>query len=149
MGNRAVITLSNKTERAHGVGIYLHWNGGIESILAFLHVCKKRDYRSPGSDPVYAMARLCGVLHEFFGPAGSTGLGMGPLSALDCDNYDNGVFVIGGDWEIVDRWGAGSRRERTAAHLSPADVEKMHAIVESLDESLTAWEFATAARAAA
>ena len=34
MGNRAVITFSGS--RSTGVGIYLHWNGGLESVLAFL-----------------------------------------------------------------------------------------------------------------
>ncbi len=36
MGNRAVITASKSKDS--GLGIYLHWNGGIESVVAFLDV---------------------------------------------------------------------------------------------------------------
>lgn len=107
MGNRAVITAS----RSHtdGVGIYLHWNGGIESIEEFLATAKARGLRDPEEDESYAMARLCGLIHEFFGVESSTSLGINTLDRLDCDNWDNGVYVIGKNWEIVDRWGKGSK----------------------------------------
>lgn len=107
MGNRAVITAS-KT-RTKGVGIYLHWNGGEESVQAFLDVAKARGFRDPSSDETYGLARLCGLIHEFFGVDQDTSLGIGTLEQLDCDNYDNGVYVIGKDWQVVDRWGKGSR----------------------------------------
>lgn len=107
MGNRAVITAS-KT-RTKGVGIYLHWNGGEESVQAFLDVAKARGFRDPSSDESYGLARLCGLIHEFFGVDQDTSLGIGTLEQLDCDNYDNGVYVIGKDWQVVDRWGKGSR----------------------------------------
>lgn len=107
MGNRAVITAS-KT-RTKGVGIYLHWNGGEESVQAFLDVAKARGFRDPSSDESYGLARLCGLIHEFFGVDRDTSLGIGTLEQLDCDNYDNGVYVIGKDWQVVDRWGKGSR----------------------------------------
>lgn len=107
MGNRAVITAS-KT-RTKGVGIYLHWNGGEESVQAFLDVAKARGFRDPSSGESYGLARLCGLIHEFFGVNDSTSLGIGTLEQLDCDNWDNGVYVIGKDWQVVDRWGEGSR----------------------------------------
>jgi hypothetical protein len=107
MGNRAVITAS-KT-RTKGVGIYLHWNGGEESVQAFLDVAKARGFRDPSSDETYGLARLCGLIHEFFGVDQDTSLGIGTLEQLDCDNYDNGVYVIGKDWQVIDRWGKGSR----------------------------------------
>ncbi len=116
MGNRAVITFSGS--RSTGVGIYLHWNGGLESVLAFLDAAKARGFRDPASDPSYAMARLCGLIHEFFGVRDSCSLGVGLLSALDTDNWDNGVYVVGKDWAIVDRWGKGSGRGRELADLS-------------------------------
>ena len=107
MGNRAVITAS--TSHTKGIGIYLHWNGGIESVQAFLDVAKARGFRDPTSDESYGMARLCGLIHEFFGVDQDTSLGIGTLEQLDCDNYDNGVFVIGKGWEITGRWGKGSQ----------------------------------------
>lgn len=107
MGNRAVITASN--DRKNGIGIYLHWNGGLESVQAFLDVAKARGFRDPTGDESYAMARLVGLIHEFFGTNESTSLGIGTLERLDCDNFDNGVYVIGKDWALADRWGKGSQ----------------------------------------
>ena len=104
MGNPAVITAS--LDRVNGTGVYIHWNGGIESVSAFLEVCRRRGYRDPSQDESYAMARLVGVLCEFFGDGLSVGIG--PLCRLDCDNGDNGVYRIGAGWAIVGRYGIGS-----------------------------------------
>jgi hypothetical protein len=130
MGNRAVITFSEN--RSKGVGIYLHWNGGLESVLAFLDAAKARGFRDPASDPSYAMARLCGLIHEFFGVRDSCSLGVGLLSALHTDNWDNGVYVVGKDWAIVDRWGKGCGRGRELADLSGESRVQYDEILASL-----------------
>lgn len=98
MGNRAVITTKENFEN-NGVGIYLHWNGGYDSVSAFLKYCELKGYRTPDTDD-YGWARLCQVIGNFFG--GSTSIGINVVNKLDCDNYDNGVYIIKG-WEIVDR----------------------------------------------
>ena len=98
MGNRAVITSKENFEN-NGIGIYLHWNGGRDSIEAFLKYCELKGYREPTSD-CYGWARLTQVIANFFG--GSTSLGVDVVNNLDCDNYDNGVYIIDG-WNIVDR----------------------------------------------
>lgn len=98
MGNRAVITSKENFEN-NGIGIYLHWNGGYDSVSAFLKYCELKGYRSPESDN-YGWARLCQVIANYFG--GSTSIGIDVVNNLDCDNYDNGVYIIEG-WEIVDR----------------------------------------------
>ena len=98
MGNRAVITTRENFEN-NGVGIYLHWNGGRDSVQAFLLYCKIKGYRAPDSDN-YGWARLCQVIGNFFG--GELSLGIDTVDHLDCDNYDNGVYIIEG-WDIVDR----------------------------------------------
>lgn len=98
MGNRAVITTRENFEN-NGVGVYLHWNGGRDSVEAFLTYCKLKGYRKPDED-CYGWARLCQVIGNFFG--GSISLGIDVVDRLDCDNYDNGVYIIQG-WEIVDR----------------------------------------------
>ena len=134
MGNRAVITTSSTATA--GVGIYCHWNGGLESVLAFLEACKKRGYRQPGSDPSYAMARLCGLIHEFFG--GDSSVGIGQLKELDCNNGDNGVYVIGGDWVITKRWGGGSKPGCTLDDLNAEQVKKFDSIVEQLTKKVEA-----------
>ena len=130
MGNRAVITASTST--VEGVGIYLHWNGGPESVLAFLDIARERGYRDPGRDDQYAMARLCALICEFFGP-GDSSIGIGPLEQLDCNNHDNGVYVIGEGWNVIDRWGAGSRpMPASFTHLRSDDQEKYRGIKAQL-----------------
>ena len=98
MGNRAVITTKENFEN-NGVGIYLHWNGGYDSVSAFLKYCELKGYRSPDSDN-YGWARLCQVIGNFFG--GTLSIGIDIVSNLDCNNGNNGTYIIK-DWEIVDR----------------------------------------------
>lgn len=98
MGNRAVITTKENMDN-NGIGIYLHWNGGRDSVRAFLKYCELRGYRAPSEDN-YGWARLCQVIGNFFGGIGS--LGIDTVNHLDCNNWDNGVYLIEG-WEIVGR----------------------------------------------
>ena len=101
MGNRAVITTSKALEPANStdIGVYLHWNGGRDSVEAFLKYCKLKQYRAPETDN-YGWARLCQVISNYFG--GSTSIGIDKCCNLDCDNGDNGTYIIK-DWEIVGR----------------------------------------------
>ena len=136
MGNRAVITFAPEGEAA--VGIYIHWNGGRESVKAFIDTCKARGYRCPARDGSYAMAGLVGVIREFFGHS-ALNVGVDMLTRLDCDNWDNGVYQIGENWEIVGRWGKGSESlQITREPLGTADRIKYQAIMERLAESLKA-----------
>ena len=98
MGNRAVITTKENMDN-NGIGVYLHWNGGRDSVRAFLKYCELKGYRAPSEDN-YGWARLCQVIGNFFG--GSTSLGIDTVNNLDCNNWDNGVYLIEG-WEIVGR----------------------------------------------
>lgn len=101
MGNRAVITASTAAEikNSDDIGVYLHWNGGRDSVEAFLTYCELRGFRAPDSDN-YGWAQLCRVIGNFFG--GGLSLGIDKCSCLDCDNWDNGVYIIKG-WRIVGR----------------------------------------------
>ena len=96
MGNRAVIAFENKPD---AVGIYLHWNGGRDSVERFLEagkgVCRL-------GDPPYAMARLVQLIGQFFG--GNCSVGVDVISKLDCDNGDNGLYIVdSGSFKIIDR----------------------------------------------
>lgn len=96
MGDRAVIT----TNRAlTDLGLYLHWNGGRDSVEGFLTYCRLKKYRPPERD-CYGWAYLAGVVTNFFGDGYSCGLDR--ADRLDCDNWDNGVYIIN-NWKIVDR----------------------------------------------
>ena len=94
MGNRAVITTSKKD-----LGLYLHWNGGKDSIEAFLKYCELQQYRPPEVSS-YGFARLCQVIGNFFG--GILSLGIDNYYKLDADNGDNGVYIIK-NWHIIGR----------------------------------------------
>lgn len=95
MGNRAVICTEEKD-----VGVYLHWNGGRDSVEAFLAYCNIKGFRSPETD-CYGWARLCQVIANFFGGDGLS-IGVDKYECLDTNNYNNGTYVIK-DWKIVDR----------------------------------------------
>lgn len=126
MGNRAVITVA--PFNSSNVGIYVHWNGGRASIEGFLKACRDLQYRDPSLDDSYAMARLTQVIGIFFG--GSESLGIGVVSQLDADNGDNGTYVIGEGWEIVERL-------HVSVHAE-VDPAKADAIAATIVERITA-----------
>jgi hypothetical protein len=94
MGNRAVIKFGGTSQ-----GIYLHWYGSKEAVQAFLD-CAKR-YQLRGNDSPYGRARLCQIIGNFLG--GTLSLGVDDIQFLDCDNHDNGMFVIDDDFQITKR----------------------------------------------
>lgn len=99
MGNRAIITTKNAFEN-DGIGVYLHWNGGHDSVSAFLKYCELRGFRAPEQDN-YGWARLCQVIGNFFG--GDSSIGIGKLSELTDPKWcDNGGYLIE-NWKIVGR----------------------------------------------
>lgn len=98
MGNRAVITTRENFDN-NGVGVYLHWNGGRDSVEPFLKYMKLKRHRTPDQD-CYGWARLCQVIGNYFG--GTTSIGIDTISNLDTDNWDNGTYIIEG-WDIVGR----------------------------------------------
>lgn len=94
MGNRAVITTPERE-----VGLYLHWNGGRDTVEPLLRYCELQGYRAPSQDE-YGWARMCQVMGNFFG--GSLSLGIGPYTTdRQMDPGDNGIYVIEG-WRLVD-----------------------------------------------
>ena len=99
MGNRAVLAFVNDEGKKdkNSVGIYLHWNGGRDSVEGFLQTAKDYGLRS-GS---YGVARLTQIIANGLG--GTLSLGVDLLKNLDCDNYDNGVYWIDQNFNIVDR----------------------------------------------
>ena len=98
MGNRAIIKGINQE-----IGIYLHWNGGYDSVKAFCEYCKLKGYRSPEQDS-YGLARMCQVIGNFFGGGLSLGLNIVPKHLLpdEVEDWwlDNGFYEIE-NWEIV------------------------------------------------
>ena len=101
MGNRAVITTATETniEKCEEIGIYLHWNGDRSSVEAFLMYCKMHGYPAPENDNS-GWAKLCQVIANFFG--GDDSVWIDKCCELDCNNFDNGVYIIK-DWQIFGR----------------------------------------------
>jgi len=101
MGNRAVIVTKKGWEnKDNDLGVYLHWNGGRDSVEAFLTYCKLKGYRKPEED-CYGWSSLVSVCSNFFGCKGLS-VGIDIIDRLDLNNYDNGVYIIE-DWQIVGR----------------------------------------------
>lgn len=92
MGNSAIIKAKNNDNK----GVYLHWNGGRDSIEALLKYCKLRGFRSFNDD--YGMARFTQITSNFFGGTTSIGITDEPLNW----GTDNGIYEVEG-WEIVGR----------------------------------------------
>ena len=130
MGNRAVITTCTHTNpsASNELGLYLHWNGGRDSVEAFLTYCKLHGYRTPETDN-YGWVSLATVIGNFFSDGLSCGIDR--CCNLDCDNGDNGVYVIR-NWEIVDRKYRTSREEQKSYTL----VDMLLEIDKSMPETM-------------
>ena len=99
MGNRAVITIKNDyIKKEDWPSIYLHWNGGLDTVKPMLDVAKEYGIRCESH---YGTARLAQLFGNFFG--GTLSIGVGPYKDQDYDNSDNGTYIIGDDWQIVER----------------------------------------------
>jgi hypothetical protein len=103
MGNRAYVVFTEKQgdRQRFSPAVYLHWNGGPESIYQFLAELDRRGCRG---DVAYRSARFCGVVADFFGDGGqSLGVDNGPsnLTATEIEPFvsgqDNGLYVVGHD----------------------------------------------------
>lgn len=101
MGNRATVTFQ---DRGTEVGsIYLHWNGGRESVQAFLDYALAVGVRT--NDPTYALARVTQIIGNFFG--GTTSIGTGDSKFLDTDG-DNGQYFVDANTLTISSHVAGS-----------------------------------------
>ena len=100
MGNRALIVTEDDFNKGSGMSLYLHWNGGRDSVEAFLQYCKLRGFRSPDKDE-YGWARLSQIVANFLGADGLS-VGVGYCSNIHNDVGDNGIYIIRG-WDIVGR----------------------------------------------
>lgn len=95
MGNRAVITTPERK-----IDLYLHWNGGRDTIDPLLRYCELKSYRAPSQND-YGWARLCQMMGNFFGDTSSIGIGV-YTDDERMNSGDNGIYIIDG-WKIVDR----------------------------------------------
>jgi hypothetical protein len=142
MGNRAIVVFTDGKDVS--AQVYLHWNGGPESIYAFLEECDRRKIRGT-SDLSYCAARFCHVVGDFFDQDKTTSTSLGLFSSpktlaqykrTEVKNNpadDNGIFLVSGEpgeWTVeryhCDRWWDVSEvsQEKTTA----LQEERYHAI---------------------
>lgn len=95
MGNRALVTSTNKD-----LAVYLHWNGGRDSVERFCEYCDMRGFRPPSRDN-YGYARLAQVAANYLGGEGLS-VGVQDYMPGDGEYMDNGTYVLDG-WGIADR----------------------------------------------
>lgn len=96
MGNRAYVVFMETAKSDMGVAVYLHWNGGPESVYAFL------DYTaSVTRTDSYFPARFCQVAGNYLAgddTGGALSLGIEPVRRDDIKSLagvgDNGVYVV-------------------------------------------------------
>lgn len=94
MGNRCIIA-TQEDYNNNGAGLYLHWNGGRDSVEGFLMYAKLQGCRGGG----YGLARLAQYIGNWFG--GTLSIGIEPARCGAGD--DNGVYIINDNFEIIDR----------------------------------------------
>jgi hypothetical protein len=106
MGNRANVIFSNEDETSISPAIYLHWNGGAESIYAFIDELNRRKIRA---DQNYECARFIQVVTDYMDQDSLSGLSIGVVNGpkkitikellnLPNDLSDNGIYVIYREW---------------------------------------------------
>ena len=129
MGNRAIV----KPE-GQDIGVYLHWNGGIDSVTAFLKYCELRDFRS--FEDSYGLARFTQVVTNFFGGGLSVGIETGVKETKEYAEWiDNGIYVVKG-WEIVRRIGGFEGREGYDLDEMLKEIDVRQPLTERLGEFL-------------
>lgn len=129
MGNRAIV----KPE-GQDIGVYLHWNGGIDSVTAFLKYCELRGFRD--FDDSYGMARFTQIVSNFFGGGLSVGIETGVKETKEYAEWiDNGIYVVKG-WEIVRRVGGFDEREGYDLDDMLKEIDVRQPLTERLGEFL-------------
>lgn len=129
MGNRAIIKGVGTD-----LGIYVHWNGGYDSVRAFCEYCNLKGYRNLETDN-YGVARLAQVIGNFFG--GGTSVGIVHCKKTLTEEYvdslclDNGVYEIK-DWKISKHWNSGIVYPQYEMHEG-YDLQEM---LEDIDEAM-------------
>ncbi len=132
MGNSALIKGKDNDNKA----VYLHWNGGRDSVEAFLKYCDMRGFRSFEDD--YGMARFCQVVGNFFGGDASLGI-------TDNMNWgtDNGIYIVKG-WEIVGREDFEGREQQEYDLVEMLiDIDNAQPINQQISDYITAEEVPT------
>ena len=109
MGNRAFIRF-----KGQDAGVYLHWNGGMDSVKPMLEYCRLKGFRFDD----YGVARFCQVIGNWFGGDLSIGVDSTKgVSDSSLDPGDNGVYIVE-NWKIIGRY---PRRDHEQNEYDPIE----------------------------
>lgn len=102
MGNRAVITFDTAD---NAPAIYLHWNGGRASVEGFMNAARDLGLRHADQDQGATLDKLAELIARHFFRC-NVGMNVYRLhyAGTDRDNGDNGVYILGRDFEIKNRF---------------------------------------------
>lgn len=121
MGNRAIIT-----GQGQSTGIYLHWNGGEDSVKAFLRYAQLKGLPQLEQSET-AILPLAVVVTNFFGNDGMTiALETGitnPRHVGETWDLDNGLYVVAG-WQIVNHYGYNPHQHAYAMGDMLAEIDQ-------------------------
>lgn len=119
MGNRAVITAS---KAKNAPCIYLHWNGGRASVEGFLAAARHLSISGCSKETFDVLADT--IAKNFFGCDVGFTVYRETYGQADKDNWDNGVYIIDRNLNIVGREFKRGREE--------VDPEKTQGIFEQI-----------------
>ena len=143
MGNRATVVFTDGKDQ-FSPAVYLHWNGGPESVYGYLEELNRRKVRA---DQDYECARFIQLIGEMFDEESVNGLSLGvtngptsdkpvDLDKIYTDHGDNGLYLVNrtngkmtvrrfleqsngkGDWSFKEMDSADVDRERDEAEKS-------------------------------
>jgi hypothetical protein len=131
MGNRATVVFTDGKER-FSPAVYLHWNGGAESVYGFLEELNRRKV---GADQEYECARFIQLVGEFFDQDYQDGNSLGvvnapasdrlrDLYAIHTDKGDNGIYLVNRTTSPMTVRRFNERyKEETMVEMAPEQVE--------------------------
>lgn len=139
MGNRAHIIFPETENASHAVAVYLHWNGGVESVQTFLDYLSSEGVRANQ----YGAARFIQLVGNYFGGTLSLGVTYADMSNLSpLDHGDNGIYIIDSandKFEIKEHFWLDDDGKRVPFKDDDIDRGKMTAILGDLSKTSDAF----------
>ena len=146
MGNRAVILAQNEKGKLDSIGLYLHWDGSPEQVVALTTYCRILNLRYPEHDG-YGWAHLAKITGNYTDRNQETdGCSLGIISLArsweyhrlptgtktktvlkDVDPGDNGVFIIQ-KWKVIAHEGG------DANAMDNLDMDWLYALLKEINE---------------
>ena len=90
-------------------------------------------------DSSYGLACFSAICRLYIGFDDGLSIGLGTIDQMDTDNGDNGTYVLGRDWNIIERYGSGSRA-LSVTSIDKTYVESVYSKIREKLMLLNEWE---------